>query len=118
MAKGKDKAKQEEVMVLIKDTTLKALLRADDSYKEKIDGLTGELREEIANAVDKKHLDKKAYALLKKFHRIDSPEEKHRIWHTLVRYMELSGEMKTIESVIPMELGDNVVELKGQQAAE
>ena len=116
MAKGKDKAKQDEVLVLIKESTLKALLRADDGYKDKIDGLTGELREEIGNAVEKKHLDKKAYALLKKFHRIDTPEEKHRIWHTLVQYMMLSGEMKIIDSVQPLELGENVVQLKGEAA--
>ena len=106
MAKQKDEAEQTPTQnaALISASTLKSLLRADDGYKEKIDGLTGELREEIANAVEKKHLDKKAYALLKKFYRIKSNEKLAGLWDTLQAYMDLAGVMKRIESVAPLPL--------------
>lgn len=109
MAKKDDGATEQvtdQKAVLISASTLKSLLRSDDGYKEKIDGLTGELRETIGNAVEKKHLDKAAYALLKKFHRIKSNEKLASLWDTLQAYMDLSGVMKRIESVAPLPLGD------------
>jgi len=113
MAKGK----AAEIDVLITEKALRALIKADDDYKSGIAGLTGELREEIGNAVEKKHLDKNAYALLKSFkQKGKTPQGKHRLWHTLVAYMEMSGEMKIVESAPELGLDDNVVKL--QTAAE
>mgnify|MGYP001617024169 CR=1 FL=1 len=133
MAKQKDDgagtpAPDQKTITLISAGTLKSLLRSDDGYKEKIDGLTGELRETIGNAVEKKHLDKAAYALLKKFHRIKSNEKLANLWDTLQAYMDMAGVMKRIESVAPLPLDGeqneaeaetgNVTPLRGRQVAE
>ncbi|MDE2105513.1 MAG: hypothetical protein KGL39_50265 [Patescibacteria group bacterium] len=93
-----DKA-QAESLVLTPASVLKALLNDDGNYKEQIDGLVGELREQIKNAIDKKHLHKKAYADVKRFFRYKSSEELRRHWLTLLAYMDMSGVMKRIESV-------------------
>ena len=125
MAKRKDEetkpeneAPEQTSVVLISSKALVAMLKQDDNYKNKIDGLTGELRETIGNAVEKKHLDKKAYALLKKFHRIDSNEELARLWDTLQAYMDMAGVMKRIESVpaLPLDGEKNEAEAKETEA--
>ena len=100
----KGEAPEQTTTVLISAKSLVAMLKQDDNYKDKIDGLTGELRETIGNAVEKKHLDKTAYALLKKFHRIKSNEKLANLWDTLQAYMDMAGVMKRIESVAPLPL--------------
>lgn len=97
---------QENSLVLISATTLKSLLKDDDGYKKKVDGLVGELREEIKNAVDKKHLNKDAYALLKKFHRMKSNEKLRSTYLTMLAYLDMAGVMKRIESVHDLPIGD------------
>lgn len=99
------KVAQEQSLVLIPAKTLKQLLSDDEGYKQRIDGLTGELREQIKYAADKKHLHKGAYALLKKLHRIDSAEQLRTLWLTLLAYMDMAGVMKRIDSVQDLPLG-------------
>lgn len=99
------KKAQEQSLVLIPAKTLKQLLSDDDGYKQRIDGMTGELREQIKYAADKKHLHKGAYALLKKLHRIDSAEQLRTLWLTLLAYMDMAGVMKRIDSVPDLPLG-------------
>lgn len=98
-AGDEEPVKSSETLVLISASALKSLLAESDKYKEKIDGLVGELREEIGNAVEKKHLDKEAFALVKKFRRIKSVERKSTLYHIFLAYLDMSGEMKLIESV-------------------
>ena len=102
----KAKAAAAHAMVLTPKSTLIALLKQDDKYKNDIDGLTGELRETIGNAVEKKHLDKKAYALLKRFHREKSNEKLANLWTTLLAYLEMAGVLERINSVEALPLGD------------
>ncbi|HEY6029960.1 MAG TPA: hypothetical protein VIU44_05330 [Gaiellaceae bacterium] len=101
---AKAQASKQSTLVLISPQALKQLLKDDDRYKDDIDGLVGELRETIGNAVDKKKLDKKAYALLKRFHREKSNEKLSNLWHTLLAYMDMAGVMKRIESVSELPL--------------
>lgn len=103
-AKADDKVKPSDTLVLISAQALKSLLKADDNLKGKIDELTGELREEIGNAVEKKHLHKKAYATLKAISRIKSNEELSNYWHTLLAYMDMAGVMARIDSVSELPL--------------
>ena len=113
MAKDTSKEKAAKGMVLISAASLKSLLSESDKYKEKIDGLVGELREEIGNAVEKKHLDKDAFALVKKFRRIKSNERKHVLFHTFIAYLEMSGEQKLIDSVTELPLDGEKEEGEG-----
>lgn len=106
-AGDEEPVKSSEVLVLISASALKSLLTESDKYKEKIDGLVGELREEIGNAVEKKHLDKEAFALVKKFRRIKSVERKSSLYHIFQAYLDMSGEMKLIESVSGLPLDDD-----------
>lgn len=107
-------AKKQATLVLISPQALKSLLREDDKYKGDIDSLTGELREAIGNAKEKKHLDTKAYALLKRFHREKSNEKLANLWGTLLAYMEMSGVMDRINSVSELPLdGEKADEEQG-----
>lgn len=109
----------EASMVLIAPATLRALLKQDDNYKSQIDGLTGELREAIGNAVEKKKLDKKAYALVKRFHREKSNEKLANLWNTLLAYMEMAGVMERINSVAALPLdGEPAGEEEGSEDGE
>lgn len=111
MAKAKEDAHQGEdkskPIALTSQRALVALLTADDNYKGKIDKLTGELREEIGNAVEKKHLHKQAYAMVKKLYRIKSNEELHDLWYTFMDYAEKIGIVKRVESVQGLPLQDD-----------
>ena len=92
---------------LISEAMLKKLLKRDAAIKDDIDGKVGELRETIANAVEKHHLHKGAFALLKKFDRME-PEKAAELWDTMLAYMDMAGVMAKIESVakLPLE-GDS-----------
>lgn len=100
-----EEATNQRPLALISERALRKLLSDDDKYKEKIDGLTGELRETIGNAKEKQKLNTKAYAMLKKLHRMKSNEELSDLWHTLLAYMDMAGVMKRIESApgLPLE---------------
>lgn len=95
---------------LISASALKALLRSDDRHKENIDAIIGQLREEIGDAVERKKLDKQAYALLKRFHRIKSNEKLATLWDTLCAYMDMSGITARIESVAELPLSEETGE--------
>lgn len=118
--KNDGKPSETAAVTLISQKSLVALLKEDDNYKGKIDGLVGELRETIGNAVEKKHLNKQMYALLKKFHRYKSIEKLADDWRTLLAYMDMAGIMAKIDTVTPLPIeGDNVHRLQpAQQAAE
>lgn len=104
---------------LISQRALQKLLKDDDNYKEKVDGLVGELRETIGNAKEKQKLHPQAYALLKKFHRMKSNESLSDLWHTLLAYMDMVGVMKRIESVSALPLdGDANAEAEAEADAE
>lgn len=93
--------------VMIKASVLKKLLSYDDRQKGEIDGLTGELREAIGNAVEKNHLDKDAYALAKKFRRMrlrKGPEYASARYTTFLAYLEMSGELKLLNDVMDLPL--------------
>lgn len=107
---GASTGKAATAIQLPSERVLKRLLKAGEEMKEAVDGLTGSHREEIKNAIDKHHLDKDAFALLKKFHRIKSAEKKHVLFYTFVEYLEMSGEMKIIDSVQNLPLDDDKVE--------
>lgn len=107
----KEQAKQASGFALISAGTLRALLKQDDNYKQRIDGLTGELREAIGYAVEKKHLNKKMYAVLKKFYRYTSDEKLADDWRTLLALMDMAGVMRRIDSVAGLPLdGENMVD--------
>jgi len=106
-------AKLKKSIVLISEGALKALLRSDDKHKAEIDSITGELREEIANAVDKKHLNKTAYAMVKKLHRMRSDEQLHLVWHTFLEYAVMAGIVKRVEAVQDLPLADEDGEENG-----
>lgn len=101
---------QPEELVLISRSALVKLLKNDDRYQEEMDGILGTRREEIGNAVQKHHLDKDAFADLKRLHKINSNETLAHRWRTLLAYMKMTGVMDRIESV-PM------LPLDGDEAA-
>lgn len=86
--------------------TLKSLLSTCRGYKANSDSIISKMREEIGFAVEKKHLEKGAFALLRKFDKMEA-EKGAELWHTLVRYMELSGVMAKIDAVGRLPLGDD-----------
>lgn len=102
---AKDKGKRVGEHVMISATALKSLLNKDDHLAEQISSLTGSLRQEIKEAIDKKGLDKSAFAMLKKIHRM-SAEKAASTMANFLAYMDLSGENDRIEAVQELPLDD------------
>ncbi len=72
---GKDKAAVAERTTLVTSgATIKALLRSGRSLKESLDELTSAHSAEVREAVDKKHLHKKAFNMIKALDRL-TPEK-------------------------------------------
>jgi len=92
------------ITTLIDEKKLNKLLDADIAYKEEIDSVVGQLREEIKNNVDKNHLHKGAYADVKKYDRIKSPEKLAEHFLTLIAYMKMRGLLERINSVPRLDL--------------
>jgi hypothetical protein len=91
-------AKPSDVTTLISAKELKTLLKRDIDIRDEIGELVGALREKIAYAVEKNHLDKDAFALVKKFKKW-KPEKLAAVWPVLLVYMEMVGLMQEIDSV-------------------
>lgn len=106
---GAPPVKGSEVTRVTGASTLKSLLKECAGHKADVDEIVGSLREKIAYAVQHKHLDKRAFAELRKLDKMasDKPEKASDYWHTLVRYMELTGVMAKIEAVGRLPLGDD-----------
>jgi hypothetical protein len=95
--KPKQEAEHVEDPVIITAKTLNSLLRADTDIRDDIGELTDGLREKVAYAVLKHHLDKDAYQLIKKFKKWH-PAKLAAVWPTLLIYMDMTGLMKEIEA--------------------
>ena len=90
---------------IISERELNKLLNADNRFKGEIDGVVGQLREEIKFAVENKHLHKGAYADLKRYDRME-PEKLAERFLTLLAYMRMRGLFTRINSVERLDLGD------------
>jgi len=89
---------------MISENALKTLLKQDENYTSKADGINGSKREMIANAVEKKNLNKKAYAMLKRSRKMEA-EEAALVHRSYLNYLDMSGEQKRLDGVqeLPME---------------
>lgn len=118
-AKAKETAARVGEHVLISASALKSLLKEDTRIKGDIDELVSELRGEIKVAVDKKGLDKKAYAMLKAISRM-TPEKGSRVYHNFLAYMDLSGVLERIDAVqdLPLETEQKQRAAEGNGAGE
>lgn len=103
------KMRPSDVEQIISAKKLKELLRADSAYKSQIDLVVGSLREKIAYAVSKDHLNKKAYAIVKSFYRMPG-NKLAELWPVVLAYMDSAGLMERIDQVLRLDLGDDVVE--------
>jgi len=90
---------------LISQNDLRNLLRTCKGLKDDLDETTGILREKIGYAVEKKNLNKKAFAELRKLDKME-PEKLADYWDTLQAYMEMGGLFERIESVTRLPLGE------------
>lgn len=101
-------AKPSETTLLIGEKNLRKLLRDDAGIKSQVDELVGTLREKIGHAVDKQHLNKKVYALLKPWYRM-SEDQLADYWPVFLFYMEASGLMAKIDEATEgrLPLGDD-----------
>ena len=85
-------------VVLINEKNLNGLLRTCKLLEKQGASITGDLREKIGYAKEKQGLDSKAFAMLRKFDKMEA-EAAARLWDTLGVYMTMSGVMEKIESV-------------------
>lgn len=77
---------------------IKSLLSRGRGMQAQISSLTGELREEIKNAVEKHNLHKTAFAMVKRLDKME-PEALALCWDHLIHYWEVSGLKDRAESV-------------------
>lgn len=83
---------------MISQNDLKNLLRRCTTDANQIGTINGTLRERIADAVEKKHLDKKAFALLRRLDKMEN-EDLATFWDNFLAYMDMAGLNERIESV-------------------
>jgi hypothetical protein len=107
MAKKKDASaeteavKASEVEQQITPKKLKALLKSSNEAFKNTREISGELGQKIAEAVEKDHLHRKAFAILKGFDRM-TPEKLSDVWDTLNYYMDVSGLAERAKSALKM----------------
>lgn len=95
-------AQQRKGIQLPSESVLKKLLKSAETTQNEVDGLVGEHREAIANAVERHHLHKGAFADTKKISRMIAKrgaEHAAEYWDTLLAYLDLSGVMGKITAV-------------------
>lgn len=103
---GASTGKTTTAIQLPSERMIKRLLKSGEEMKEAVDGLVGSHREEIKNAVDKSHLNKTAFAMVKKLYGIKSNETLAMIYDHFIEYLAMSGVLARIESVQNLPFGD------------
>ena len=102
--KPDDKAKPSEVRAVIAEAKLKSLLRSARSARKDLTAIAGTLGEEIKQAVEKNHLNRKVFRTIVDLDRLEP--EKLRDWlDDFEHYLELSGLAERAKSVNPMGFG-------------
>lgn len=94
-----------QASVVINEKKLKSLLKLKRTLSAEVGELTGNYRAELAQAVEKQNLHKKAYAMVTQFDKME-PEQALECWTHLTMYMDLSGIMAKIDSVAKLPLED------------
>ena len=118
MAKKKDAetteaVKASEVEQQITPKKLKALLKSSNEAFKNTREISGELGQQIAAAVEKDHLHRKAFAILKGFDRM-TPEKLADVWETLNYYMDVSGLAERAKSALKMNFDAAEDEAEGE----
>lgn len=85
------------------ENDLNNLLRRDRSARSQISEITGTLRERIADAKEKKNLHPKAFAFIKQIDKMEA-EKAREFWYHVEKYMEMTGQLKKIESAPALSL--------------
>lgn len=101
----------ENFQILIGKRTLQNLLKDDGTYQQKISDLKIEMKAVLDNAVDNNHLHLPALRLLKKFRKMKA-EDAAFLYYNFLGYMELSGELRRIESIRSFDFDDEETETK------
>lgn len=118
MAK-KNAARSSQVVPVTPEGTLVSLLNSAKRAKGKVADINEEVRTSVSNAVDNKHLHRKAFNSVKSA--FPMTDEKLAEWHHhLMYYLDASGINERVEKVGRLPLDDddtNVVELKSEAAA-
>lgn len=78
------------VVQLTSASTIKALLKSGRALKENLDDLTSAHSAEVREAVDKKHLNKKAFQMIKSLDRM-TPEKLAATMEAFDHYYTVSG---------------------------
>ena len=94
------------------EAKLVSLLKEVKKHKKQAAQSVGKLREEIAFACDKHHLDKRVFAQCVKFDAME-PEELKNYWDVLLDYMDKLGLTQRIESAPALELESDSTKKKG-----
>ena len=124
-SKAKPKAKKTETEApahralgnMISENDLRNLLRRCTTDANQIGTINDTLRERIADAVEKKHLDKKAFALLRRLDKMEN-EDLATFWDNMLAYMDMAGLSERIESVGKLPLPEPAEKVETEEPAE
>lgn len=107
MAKNPKKAEPvaERTTKITSGATIKSLLKSGVSLKEELDELTSAHSAEVREAVDKKHLHKKAFNMIKALNRL-TPEKLADTMEHFDAYFESSGLEDRANSAQRLPMGD------------
>jgi hypothetical protein len=94
----------QQIPVLINEAQLNSLLKHGRSTSKQVAELTGSHREKIAYAKDKHGLHTGAFAIIKRWDRME-PEALAEEYTHVQTYLDLSGIREKMESVLRLDLG-------------
>jgi hypothetical protein len=111
MARKKKEASEqpadEGVVKLISASKLKSALNSALKAKEDCSEITGALGEEIKTLIEKNHLNRKAFNIIKSLYGL-SPEKLRETWDHTLYYFEASGLEKKADSAPRLPMNDDV----------
>lgn len=107
MARKKQEAEPvEETVRLISKNKLKSLLSSSQKAKEDCSEINGALGEEIKSAIEKNHLHRPAFNVIKRCYSW-SPEKLREFWDHLNAYWEMSDLEKKADSAPRLPMNDD-----------
>lgn len=98
-----ERVKPSELREVISEKKLRSLLASARSAQKDIDEIAGGIGSEIKQAVEKSHLHRKAFAVIKTLDRME-PEKLADFLDNFEHYLEISGLNERAKSVIGMDL--------------
>jgi hypothetical protein len=108
-----DSVTAKDVALVTSEKKLRALLKKARDCKKEMSGISGELGQAVANAVENDYLHRKAFSFCRQLDAMTDEKLAEYMTH-LEHYLEVSGLNARVEKVSRLPLGDQPGETEGR----